>query len=101
MANVTMFYYCGGWYCDGWYCGWVVGARPGQALHCSVGAPLNCLLCASNGGFLPRLQQPPPTLPPLIRPPLPPPPAGFAYLMLQRYLDAAKCFNFVLNQIAK
>lgn len=26
---------------------------------------------------------------------------GFAYLMMQRYLDAAKCFNFILNQIAK
>lgn len=34
-------------------------------------------------------------------PPLPPPAAGFAYLMLQRYLDAAKCFNTVLTYIAK
>lgn len=28
-------------------------------------------------------------------------PSGFAYLMLQRYLDAAKCFNFILTYISK
>lgn len=26
---------------------------------------------------------------------------GFAYLMMQRYLDAAKCFNFILTYISK
>ena len=27
--------------------------------------------------------------------------AGFSYLQMQRYLDAAKCFNFILTYISK
>lgn len=31
----------------------------------------------------------------------PAPPRSFAYVMMQRWLDAAKCFNFILGYISK
>lgn len=119
MACITMFYYTGCAAEGAGQLGLLAAVRrsgQGGARWTWQTCSLHCAGCTcDNRGRLvcgATIELPASRGAPLFKPPqVPPnqtapatctlPPRSFAYVMMQRWLDAAKCFNFILTYISK